>query len=302
MSVRDQLGIVVAALALGAGCDSLLGAPCASGYTLQHGTCVPADPDLEPDIDPTPDRLVAELLPIDESGPVCQGVDLSRDPDNCGACGHVCASGICTTGHCVGDPWGHVIAIGHDYSAHHAVARRVLGNALTLSLTPQVRVAWWAEGIDPSWEHVPAVDAALAERGRSWREVSFPSESTPKAFEAIDVVVIPPLRGDGDVIELAATRWAEPLDRFARRGGVIVVLEGRDGQSYRFARGAGLFESAAPVDVTGATTVVVDPTDALALAVLTPYLAEPTTVAFPGADGAVVTTTDGAPIALHFVR
>ena len=224
------------------------------------------------------------------SGPTCTPplvacgadcFDLETDPDHCGSCTHQCASGICTAGHCQGEPWGHIVAIGHDYTASHSAQRRVLANAVSLGASSDVGVAWFPVE-SASSAHVAALTTAMAAKGRSWHVVGFPA--TPAAsFAGIDVVIVPPDDGDGDAADAAGATWATALDDFLRTGGVVVVLQGAGGVTYRFAHGAQLFDVGAPVTVTGQPTAIVDGTDAIADQVLAPYLAEASSVSWPGA-------------------
>ena len=61
--------------------------------------------------------------PTQRCGDSC--VDLSSDPDNCGSCGHVCASGLCTESVCEGALAGHIVAIGHDFVRYDLATRQV---------------------------------------------------------------------------------------------------------------------------------------------------------------------------------
>jgi hypothetical protein len=145
---------LVALVCLVTGCfDSLLGAPCKQGYTVSDGKCVIEQGVSPPDALHIPD---AQMTPIADAGPdgnppdgnppdgnppdappdapTCTA-DTQNDPANCGVCGHACASGICSTGLCAGDPRGHVVAIGHDYASANTPMLRVLGNAAALPST-----------------------------------------------------------------------------------------------------------------------------------------------------------------------
>ncbi|MFN0250195.1 MAG: hypothetical protein ACKV2T_25145 [Kofleriaceae bacterium] len=314
-----------------AGCSSLVDDYCARGYVEDHGTCVPRpevdggqvtvspdarmpvgnfDPDPAPGPDAGPDAPVddAGVDAAPDAGPacaepleVCYGacIDLQTHPDHCGSCTHSCASGICANGHCQGDPWGHIVAIGHDYTSYHAAQRRVLVNAVTLGASTNLAVTWWP-GESRSMAHMTALTSGMASVGRAWHEVVFPSNYD---FTGIDVIIVAPDTGDGDAAEQTGAMWAATFDAFLRTGGVIVVLDGANGTNHRFADGAQLFDVGAPVVVTGQPTAVVDGTDAIAEQLVAPYLAEATSVSWPGAPQPVVTTMGGVDtIVFHLVR
>lgn len=318
---------LIVSLVLVAGCSSLVDNYCARGYTPEDGECIvrpdevdggivtvapdsrmpvgnfDPDPTPLPDAGPSPDAPTPPDAPdalVVDAPPSCTA-DTTSDPDNCGVCGHVCASGICTASHCEGEPWGHVVAIGHDYTASHSAQRRVLANAVSLGVSSDVGLAWWPSE-SASTAHVQALASGMSNAHRAWHEVAFPA--TPSApFDGIDVVVVPPDTRDGDTSEQDGTAWASALDAFLRRGGVIVVLDGANGTNYRFAHGAQLFDVGAPAVVTGQPTAVVDATDAVAYQVLAPYLAEASSVSWPGAPQPVITTMGGADtIVFHVTR
>ena len=73
-------------------------------------------------------------------GGVC--VDVRTDPYHCGACGNVCASGICVDGHCEGDFAGHVVLCGIEAERSTGVAptRRIALAAFTAVAAQRARV------------------------------------------------------------------------------------------------------------------------------------------------------------------
>jgi hypothetical protein len=319
---------LITSLALLAGCSSLVDNYCARGYEREDGTCVVRsdevdggivavspdarmpvgnfDPDPTPHPDaapepdaPAPDAPAPDAAPTPDA-PVCSA-DLMTDPDHCGSCSHQCASGICTAGHCEGEPWGHIVAIGHDYTASHASQRRVLANAVSLAPGADLGVAWWPS-LTASSAHRQALLAGMTSVGRAWHEAVFPTAPN-NAFDDVDVVLVAPDARDGDTSEQDGAAWATAFDTFLRRGGVIVVLEGAGGTNYRFAHGAQLFDVGAPVTVTGQPTAVVDGTDGVAQQVVAPYLAESSSVTWANAPQPVVTTMGGTDaIVFHVTR
>jgi hypothetical protein len=281
---------LVAVVAL-CGCfDSIVDSPCAAGYQLVGGQCVsrvePPDggDDAPPGGGDGGDAGPLCELPLVACADEC--VDLSSDPDNCGACGRVCASGICSAGSCVGALAGHIVAIGHDYRDHNAAMRRVLGNAAALAAGTDLAIAR-IRGSAVAAAHTgtrQALASGLAVLGRDWHEVN-----AVDGLAGIDVAVIEAQLGDGDVSASLGAMWAPSLDGVLQRGGVVIVLEGASGVSFRFAAAAALYVASAPVDASGSQAMIVDASDAIAQQVVSPYLAEFTSVAMPGVSGPLVT-------------
>ncbi len=298
------------------GCfSSMVDNPCKDGFAYEGGACIArtvppdggvggdghdgdggvgGDHDGGPghDVD-VPDAIVGPscVLPEVQCDNGCK--NLETDPDNCGTCAHVCASGLCTTGHCVGDPYGHVVAIGHDFAHHHLSMARVLGNAVSLGLTYDVAVAWWPAGTHTTVTN--ALASAMVTTGRPWHSV--PTPAAPSTLNGVDVVIV-----DGAVTAAAGVSWESSLDAFLLRGGVVIVVEGVGGTGHEFAAGANLFTSGAPVDVTDQQMVISNPTDSISQQVIAPYLGEGSSVSFPGVANPVITTTGGATVVFHLVR
>lgn len=316
--IRTTLIVLVA---LVAGCfDSIVNNPCASGYRLVAGQCRASDaPDAgtaHDDGGASPDSDAGSTITTTDAGAgadalvctlpeiVCDGacIDVSSDPDNCGACDRVCASGICQLGHCVGELSGHIVTIGHDYRSHNAAMARVLGNAVALAGPHDVGVARW--GGTAATTAVSGTTAALTQAmisiGRPWHVVALAPSPSAIALDGIDVLVVDAQTGDADAARTSALPWASTIDGFLQRGGVVVVLEGANGVSHRFADGAGLYTIAAPLDSTGMPALVADASDAVVQQVVSPYLADTTSVVFPGVTGVIVTPSGS--LVLHETR
>jgi hypothetical protein len=275
------------------GCSSIISDPCADGYVLTDGTCKATlharatRPDMTPD--------VPAVMPVN---PITCTADLQTDADNCGHCGHVCDSGICSLGHCVGDIPGHIIAIGHDYATSDAAMDRVLGNACGIGAGSTVRIGWY-RGTAPNQDGVAAATRGLAQMGRTAVSLAVTGVADASSFEALDAVVIEPQTGDGDSAEADGAAAQGALASFLAAGHAVVVLETIAGVSYRFAAGADLATLAAPVDASGMAVAVVAPADDVAVGVVTPYLAKPASVGYPGASSAVIVDAGGDAVVIH---
>ena len=257
---------------------------------IDGGTVADAAIDAAPDAPPdAPPDAVATVDGPTDGGATCS-LDVTSDPDNCGFCGHVCASGLCSASHCSGEPYGHIVAIGHDYAHFHASMARVIGNSVALGLHHDVGVGLWPESKNTQVQG--AISTGTNAINRPWHQVPIST-----GLADVDVLVI-----DGASTEMAGTIWKATLDDFLTHGGVVVVVEGPSRTEHLFASGAGLFTSGEPVDVTNQALTLASPTDTVADNVLAPYLAEATTVSFPGLTPAVVATPDGSTVVFHKVR
>ncbi len=314
-----------ALVALLAGCSSLVSDPCVSGYHLVEGVCqagrINTDPDGgvhqdtgvtivqvpdggtlvtidAPDASIPPDAMTC-ALPTTKCGDVC--VSLETDPFNCGYCGHACQSGICQASTCVGDVAGNIVVIGHDYQAADPAMDRVVANSVSLNANPitdiAVRVGYW-RGTATQEGGKSAVVRGLSQSGRS---VSATQVTTvdATALASLDAIVIEPQIGDGDAAEAAGAQAAAALASYLGAGHTIVVLETTAGVSYRYLHGAGLADLAAPVDASLMPVTVTAPADAVAQGVVSPYLAQPSSVGYPGAAHIVVTDGAGDGVVIH---
>jgi len=285
-----------------AACSSLVSDPCERGYELSGGHCVTTD---RPDAtigggDSSDGGPTADGTPVD--APVC-AADTTSDPDNCGVCGHVCASGICEQSKCVGDLPGHIVVIGHDFSSHHAAMARVLGNAISLGAHHDVPVTIW-QGTASATNNArvqSSVSEGMSAVGRAYHLVALPPAPGTR-FPDTDVLVVEAQPGSGDEVAASAAPWAVDVMKFLQRGGVVVVLEGATTVSYRFADAVGLYTMATPTDATNQPASVVDANDAVANHVVTPYMSETSSAAFPSDFGPGVFATSAGPLVLHFTR
>ena len=166
---------------------------------------------------------------LEEEPLVCEA-DLAADPLNCGACGTVCASGLCYAGWCADDRAGHVFVIGHAYRTSNPALDRLLGNAVFLPATKPARVVTWA-GPGTTPELVTRTNDAIrrgaAQLRESWKRYNAPSSAAvPVLLANADVFLVyaQPHASDATLQALGG-EWALALDDFTRRGGIVIVLD-----------------------------------------------------------------------------
>lgn len=250
--------------------------------------------------------------PLTACGGEC--VDIDSDPQNCGACGHACQTGLCGGGQCQGSSAGHVAAIGIDYQGVNAgsSAARLLGNAVFLHAHEPVRVALYTQNAsnDVRDQVAALVGAEAAARGRSamitnMLDASLLGESAQDLETDVVIVLPQPYAEPGEMVGVANT-WALPLDDFTGAGGVLIVL----------AKGPGAEELLTASQWFGPLVLSAEPMqsleisswlDALSVGVLSPFaLSHATTSLTPSAPldawtQIVVSTQVGAPVILHRV-
>jgi hypothetical protein len=174
------------------------------------------------------------MLP-DECNGTC--TDLQNDPVNCGVCGKVCASGICTVGLCQGGTPGDIILIGHDFSGAQVSLSpgKLLTNAVFIPSTNPLRVLSYEQYANGTAVTTAKsyIGASAMSRGRTVKYTvsNVAADLSVAGLEAkYDVILV----HDQSAISLAqantdGTNDAAALLQYAKAGGVLVVLSGANG-------------------------------------------------------------------------
>lgn len=243
--------------------------------------------------------------PLSMCGGLC--VDTSSDEDHCGGCDVRCDTGVCRDGMCEAPLAGHLVLVGHDYTARRAAMSRLVGNAAFLPPYREVRVLVF-EGASLATSRTgtdAAIDQVAGAVGRSWRRTATSADRMPYDLADADTLLLyaQPDLAHGLAIELGAD-WQKALQTFLSNGGTVVVLvsPGTRGGTLAVLEGAGLV-SGTPTrtDITGEIVTVDRPSDAIAVGVSLAYRGEASTVRMdlPLEDAVV---SDGlGPVVLHRV-
>jgi hypothetical protein len=248
----------------------------------------------------------------------CSGacVDLNSDAFHCGGCDQACPSGLCQSGTCVGARAGNVVTLCMNYeeSYQNQPATVLLGNAVFLPPNRPVRILAYNRYVDPKVE--TSVNTTIR-----W------SAPSPGSY------TISPVSGDSELLNRLSVLdydlflmydqpnapegilasfgegWSQSLLSFARAGGTVIVLDGGGGEMWTFLAAAGLLEVTGELDRSGSELYVRVQTNALARALLSPFLAWQRTCAFetplvPDQSSAFVVTDTasgdlGAPVVVH---
>lgn len=232
-------------------------------------------------------------------------VDTTSSPMNCGGCGIVCPTGICVDSQCVSGYAGHLVVIGHDYTASLPPMDTVLGNAVHLGTPSMPRVLRYRGTARVA--SASGIDGSLA-RGRPilFDEATDPT-AVPALLAADDVLLVYP-QPDSTIEELETlgTTWSRALGTFLARGGTVVALDTPPVDSDEDSAGAVAWLSAAGlVDVvsrrsaTGLVLTVVAPADALAVGLPLAYRAQMQSVRWFGSDLPTVITAPEGAVVMH---
>lgn len=243
--------------------------------------------------------------PLLTCGSAC--IDPRTDPNNCGACGTVCETEICRRGMCRGPQPGHVVLIGHDYSASDLAETRLLGSAAFIPLEDPLRVIVYEGETTPT--AIAGADAAIASVaasiGRDYTRETVTAPLVPVRLLSADVFVVLPQQGETDAaLQSLGREWQRSLNSFLGRTGVVIVLDaaGSNEGTWQILSTSGLLRVTGRMDVAAGTELeVIEPTDAVARDVPLDYEAQMSSASFLGTtvSNHVVETTDGAPVVIH---
>jgi len=200
-----------------------------------------------------------------------------------------------------------VVALGHDLSSNTAATRRLLGNAVFLPRADPVRILMFDEQTrDVAKAGVDAAIASMAQAtSRNYTVTSTNSLAVTFLLSMADVFVIQAqaTARDSTLVKNGET-WSAALDDFLRRGGVVVLLEGRGGSNagtYQILKAAGLFDTAGRVNVGSTALSLVAPGDGVATQVPSMYQGGSETVGFDTSEATVVVRDPdtGTPVVVH---
>ncbi len=339
--------IALALTTAACGMDSVVGGTCKPGYVEYGGACVVAPsgraptfeqnpnerspdttddgpselpiaqrpPGLQPYTPPTYERPTP---PVDPPVLVCEAplvacygecISVESDPLNCGACGRICPSNICTAGECVGATPGDVILIGHDMSnvLRASSQAKVLTNAVSIPSTNPIRILSYESGAPAqSADRVRVVLGTNINRQVQFTTASPESLESGSLYASYDVVLVHGATG-ADPVELGG-RWSAALQTFTKKGGVFVAIDSGDSDVPALVNAAGLLDVSSHVPIASSTQLEISsPADVVGAQVLSPFAAFGKSVGFlgvpaPSADlGWIVRTADdaGLPTVIH---
>jgi len=305
--MRWLLAVGFAPLALFAACgrdNALVDGECAAGYTLVGNSCIQqsdsnpigdaqqndgvnGDGTVEGDTSSdgtSSDVIQGDAISCDDGLTLCNGtcVDTTTDPFNCGGCGNVCPSLLCSNSLCVGAVPGSMVVIGHDYDVSYSAAQaRVLANALLLSASTSMRVRSYeqysASAAVLNVKSILSAAAAGASRTITYTVATMPSDVSPgmTALNTDVLVIYDQVGAPASTLATIGSGWSSTIASFTHVGGIVIALDGRGGvnpQMPAMIQAAGILNVTADTSVAQSTPLdVVAPSDAVGLGVVSPY-------------------------------
>ena len=260
--------------------------------------------------------------PLEACGDQC--VDTNVSPLHCGQCFNLCPSGICQDGQCVGANPGHVglYCLDYTWAEQQTAHTALLGNAVFLPLRNEVRILAFTRYAAPAVRQ--QVDRVIfwssRARGRTYRIDSFTDgmqlSSVLNVFDYDVFMVYDQANATSPQLTMLGNTWRAALEQFAKAGGVVVALNGAQGNGAMpdFIRAAGLYE------VDGHNAIALDDRttrfynraagDALGIGVVSPLSPVPYSCTFQTSSPPDATTTFvvsdaqtgiGNPVVIHRV-
>ena len=283
--------------------NALVDGECALGYVEVNGKCVWQEgPDVGPLDAPTgadssdgsngdgaqrdgpASDSSADAFSCDDGLTYCNGtcVDTTSDPFNCGSCGVVCPSLLCSNSKCVGAVAGSAVVIGHDYEISYSAAQaKVLANALLMAPPQAIKVRSYEQyATATTVSNVKAIlNAAAAAQNRTvaYTVATQPSDVSTgmTAFNTDVLVIYDQASAPASSLATIGAGWVTALASFTHVGGIVIVLDGQGGtnpQMPDLVTSANLLDVSADTPITTGTALsVVAPSDAVGLGVVSPY-------------------------------
>lgn len=180
-------------------------------------------------VDEVTTALEAPVCVADELACGNSCVDANTDPNNCGACGNVCGSGLCYWGVCGDDRPGNLFVIGHSYEKSNRALDRLLANAVGTANDGVVDVLIYrgTNSATLAWATNDAIARGSNQTFRPNRRTFTPSSSAAASMlPSFDVLVIAaqPQMSDAE-LAVVASDLGLAMDDHLRRGGVVIALD-----------------------------------------------------------------------------
>lgn len=248
---------------------------------------------------PTEDGTSFECVPVCDPPLVeCNGQCVlapdayQSDPENCGKCGNQCPSDICQNGKCVGARYGNIALFCMDMNSAttDSGASDLLGNAVFIPAVNPVKILAYTKGATPA--AVAKVNALINAEGSARGRSASITEATAVATITSDlnttdfhVLLIHDLdlADPGDAVATGnAWETGNTISSFTKAGGVVIVLDGADGQGemHELITAANLLPMTGQTDITGNYVYNKAPGDVVGVNVLDSFLGTSHTCSF----------------------